>query len=144
MTDENIDFDQLIDLLDRALTSKDPRVMKALKKFLFIAALATEDTEAEGPFRNIIRRIEALEAQSASKTYTWPPTTGQWPPGSGTQIWYNASDGMTHKYNPTPGTAADFFDNYTTTTSAASDTLVTDTLNDLDQMIKESNNLQKD
>lgn len=95
---QEIDFDQLIDLLDRALTSKDPKVMLALKKFLFIAALATEDTEEEGPFKNLIRRIETLE-QNQNNTYTWttyPNGPGSPYPGGGT--WINAGS-PTHYYN---------------------------------------------
>ncbi len=46
MQDE-IDFEQLIELLDGALTSKNPKVLQALKKFLFIAALALPDNDPE-------------------------------------------------------------------------------------------------
>jgi len=107
---QEIDFDQLIDLLDRALTSKDPKVMSALKKFLFIAALATEDTETEGPFKNLIRRIETLE-QNQNSTYTWPtyPNSGTpYYPGGGT--WINAGS-PTHYY--TGGTSTTTTATYT-------------------------------
>lgn len=65
---EEIDFEQLVALLDRALTSKDPKVRKALKKFLFIAALATEeDDDAEiGPFKNLFDTIEDLKQRLAT------------------------------------------------------------------------------
>lgn len=148
MTEDDINFEQLVDLLDRALTSKDPKVMRALKKFLFIAALATEDTEAEGPFRNIMRRIEALEAKSQMGTYTWP----SYPPG---QIWYNSGGtggGTTtssttayYKYIPDTNTAGttfdsdDFYKSFPTVTcSTASSDIIDSELNDLEQMAKDS------
>lgn len=115
-----IDFDQLIDLLDRALTSNDPKVMRALKKFLFIAALATEDTEEEGPFANLIKRLEAVESQVASQPFqTYPsptyPGTG-YPGGGSSPMWYNhgtgggtttttAISGNTHQYIPNTTTS---------------------------------------
>jgi len=112
-----IDFDQLIDLLDRALTSNDPKVMKALKKFLFIAALATEDTDEKGPFANFIERLEAVERQVASQPFTQFP--GQTYPGTGypggsSPMWYNtgggtttttAISGNTHQYLPNTTTS---------------------------------------
>jgi len=153
--EENINFEQLIDLLDRALTSKDPRVMQALKKFLFIAALATEDTEAKGPFKDLMDRIETLEAQvrmlqNPPGTYTWPPNTGQ-------PIWYGYD--VDTAGNPiyknlggtsTGGSSSTTFTSFndtsgTYTTSSSTETLIQDTLNDLNDMQEQARDyLQKD
>jgi hypothetical protein len=78
----DIDFDQLIELLDRALVSDDPKVQKALKKFLFIVALSTEEDEEAGPLRDLISRIEDLERKVAGIPwggYQWPNTSPTYP-----------------------------------------------------------------
>lgn len=153
----DIDFDQLIDLLDRALVSDDPKVKKALKKFLFIAALATEETEEEGPFRNILRRIEALEHQ-AIKTH--PIGTGGtgWPPTTGSPIWYNTGTGTTTtatwKKMLDDNSAGYFGDNtsdwYTVNStcepvaSSTTDSLIESTMADLEELQKQAADLQKD
>ena len=152
----DIDFDQLIDLLDRALTSNDPKVMKALKKFLFIAALATEDTEEKGPFANLIERLEAVERQVASQPFTtttpYFPGTG-YPGGGSSPTWYNygtgggttttAISGNTHQYlpNTTTSTWTTFADDtsyYSTPTSVTIDMStqykIDEALADLEQM----------
>ena len=110
---DDIDFDQLIDLLDRALVSDDPKVKKALKKFLFIAALATEDTEETGPLRDLISRIEELERKVNSYPYgggyTWPPQT--------TPTWYGPTwvGGGTHYYSGGSSTSSGSTDFFTQT-----------------------------
>ncbi len=68
---EEVDLHHLIEMLDAALTSKDPTVQKALKKFLFIAALAMDNEEhVAGPIETILkdlqRRITALENKNAT------------------------------------------------------------------------------
>jgi hypothetical protein len=161
----DIDFDQLIDLLDRALTSKDPKVMQALKKFLFIAALATEESEEKGPFADLIARIETLEAQVRNINY--PPGTYTWPPNtSGQTIWYgydtdtagnpiyknltggSSSSTTTSMWIGDPGgsttTTYASTDN-TFTVSDAAETLIQDTLNDLTDLQEQAKGyLQKD
>lgn len=89
---QEVDLHKLIELLDAALVSKDENVQKALRKFLFIAALALDNgNEREaGPIETILkdlqRRVETLERQNAFKqtpndTYgpikypTFPSTT---------------------------------------------------------------------
>lgn len=150
----DIDFDQLIDLLDRALTSKDPKVMQALKKFLFIAALATEETEEDGPFKNILKRIEALEAQVNSVPYQWPPNATPTYPGptwigdstSGTK-WYNVQyPNVTMGGTGVGSTTTTYADTTTTfTMSDAASTLVDDTLGDLTKLQEQAREyLQKD
>jgi hypothetical protein len=153
----DIDFDQLIDLLDRALTSKDPKVMQALKKFLFIAALATEESEEKGPFADLIARIETLEQQvrSLSTTtvpYEWPPNT------SGQTIWYGYDTDTAGKpiyENLTGGssgtTTSTWINNpsgSTTTTYAVSDaaeTLIQSTMDELTDLQEQARDyLQKD
>jgi hypothetical protein len=58
---EEIDLHQLIELIDAALTSKDANVQKALRKFLFIAALALDNGEERemGPIEKILTDLEA-------------------------------------------------------------------------------------
>lgn len=68
---EEVDLHHLIEMLDAALTSKDPTVQKALKKFLFIAALAMDNEEHQpGPIERILndlqQRITALENKTAT------------------------------------------------------------------------------
>jgi hypothetical protein len=72
-----IDLDQFIQVLDHALATDDPKIKKALKKFLFIAALAMEGDPEPGPFTAMLdemddlrRRVKALESSSTSTTYT--------------------------------------------------------------------------
>ena len=71
-----IDLDQFIQVLDHALATDDPKIKKALKKFLFIAALAMEGDPEPGPFSAMLdemddlrRRIAALESKD-NTTYT--------------------------------------------------------------------------
>lgn len=137
---DNIDFEQLIDLLDRALTSKDPKVISALKKFLFIAALATEETEEEGPFANLVRRIEALEAaQQSTKISDWLPQSTQQP------YWYAGPHSITcgspkYYFNDTSSTGAVLTN---TTSTSMNDTLINETMKELEELYSQSASLQK-
>ena len=135
MSDE-IDFDQLIELLDRALTSKDPKVISALKKFLFIAALATEDTEEEGPFRNLVRRIEALEASTAFRSSGgWFPNTGSPYYGNGTTTTW-ATSPSTHYYSGGSYTSMGDATSSTTTTASTQE-MIDNAIKSLDQIAEE-------
>ena len=147
----DIDFDQLIDLLDRALTSKDPKVMTALKKFLFIAALATEETEEAGPFADLISRIERLEAQVNTTPHQWPTPGSPYSPGptwigdsTAAPTWYNVQyPTVTAGSGTTTTTYADTSTSFTM--SDAASTLVDDTLNDLTNLQEQARDyLQKD
>ena len=69
-----IDLDQFIQVLDHALATDDPKIKKALKKFLFIAALAMEGDPEPGPFSEMLeemtelrRRMRALEDMVAQR-----------------------------------------------------------------------------
>lgn len=68
---QEVDLHKLIELLDAALVSKDENVQKALRKFLFIAALALDngDERETGPIETILkdlqRRVETLERRNA-------------------------------------------------------------------------------
>lgn len=90
-----IDLEQFIQVLDHALATDDPKVKKALKKFLFIAALALEGDPEPGPFtqmfeemddlRRRVRQLEQLQTdnQKLYDDYTWDYTntttaTPQW------------------------------------------------------------------
>lgn len=80
----DIDFEQFIKLLDGALASDDQNVKNALRKFLFVAALALGDDVEPGPFTqmmetidNLQQRIGILESQP-HYTQTYPTTTTPW------------------------------------------------------------------
>lgn len=80
MTDT--DFEQFIQILDGALASKDPKVKNALRKFLFVAALAMGDDMEPGPFTEMMetinelqQRISTLESQARNDQYTTTTTT---------------------------------------------------------------------
>lgn len=55
-----IDLDQFIQVLDHALATDDKNVRKALKKFLFVAALALEDDPEPGPFTQMLDEMDSL------------------------------------------------------------------------------------
>ncbi len=93
----DIDFDQFIKVLDAALVTDNQSVKKALRKFLFVAAMAMSDDDMErGPFTemmetidNLRQRVGALESDNATTTtFTdQTSTTPQWiynPPYYGT------------------------------------------------------------
>ena len=95
----DVDFEQFIKLLDGALASDDKNVRNALKKFLFVAALALGDDTEPGPFTqmmetidNLQRRISTLE-QSTSKPHTTAP-------------WITYTTPTVYPNIGTPGTAA--------------------------------------
>ena len=85
-----IDFDQFMKVLDAALGSNDPNVKKALRKFLFVAALAMGDDPEPGPFSDMLgsidrlnKRIDDLERKVVTKKNnhyhtTTTTTTPQW------------------------------------------------------------------
>jgi hypothetical protein len=60
----DLNLDQVIDLFDTAITSKDPRVVDALRSLLVIAALtAPADPEKLGdigPFRHMERQLDTM------------------------------------------------------------------------------------
>ncbi len=93
----DIDFEQFVKVLDAALATDDKNVKKALRKFLFIAAMAMSDDDMErGPFTemmetidNLRQRVGVLEsANTTTTTFTdQTTTTPQWiynPPYYGT------------------------------------------------------------
>jgi hypothetical protein len=97
MTEETVDLHHLIELIDAALTSNDPTVKKALKKFLFIAALALDGSEEDrvpGPIEKILNDLEQRLGNLERKTSPYsdkyggvttnPPPFGV--PGTGTAI----------------------------------------------------------
>ena len=97
----DVDFEQFIKLLDGALASDDKNVRNALKKFLFVAALALGDDTEPGPFTqmmetidNLQRRISTLESQKNS-TQTYPNTP-----------WITYTTPTIYPNIGTPGTAA--------------------------------------
>ena len=86
-----IDLEQFIQVLDHALATDDPKIKKALKKFLFIAALAMEGDPEPGPFTamfeemdDLRRRIKSLEDLQTQKMYDYTDYTYT---NSGTPTW---------------------------------------------------------
>lgn len=61
-----IDLDQFIQVLDHALATDDPKIKKALKKFLFIAALAMEGDPEPGPFSEMLEEMDELRRRMRS------------------------------------------------------------------------------
>lgn len=60
MTDD--EFNQFITLLDAACASDDPKITKALKKFMFLVRLNISDDEMEtGPFTKMMETIDSLQ-----------------------------------------------------------------------------------
>lgn len=89
-----IDLEQFIQVLDNALATDDPKIKKALKKFLFIAALAMEGDPEPGPFTAMLdemddlrRRMRSLEEMLAQKITQTDYTE-----------WYGTSSSPTWKY----------------------------------------------
>jgi len=96
-----IDLEQFIQVLDHALATDDPKIKKALRKFLFIAALAMDEDPEPGPFTamfeemdDLRNRIKILELKNQTtftdnKDYWYGSSTGTgsmptWITGGGT------------------------------------------------------------
>lgn len=84
----NHDIEDLLQTLDVALTSDNPMVKKALKKFLFIVKMTEHEANEEklGPYATLLgelqrinRRLDQLESRTNS-----PWTTGTYPGGAST------------------------------------------------------------
>jgi hypothetical protein len=88
---EEIDLHRLIELLDAALVSKDENVQKALRKFLFITALAldTGDDREMGPIESILKGLEARVSELERRNmYAEPFETKKYgPPLYPPSIW---------------------------------------------------------
>lgn len=110
MTDD--EFNQFITLLDAACASDDPKITKALKKFMFLVRLNISDDEMEaGPFTKMMETIDSLQrrvsqleqpnnfTQTDIKDWGTTTTTPQW------------------IYNPTYTTAGQTYTNVSPNTS---------------------------
>ena len=107
-----INLDQFIQVLDHALATDDAQVRKALKKFLFIAALALEDDPEPGPFTKMFEEMDDLRKRvrdlETAKQVTQTDYTD----------WYGTSAGSpTWKYQGGTSTSGAVTVNPTTTTS---------------------------
>lgn len=122
---QDVDLHHLIEMLDAALTSKDPTVQKALKKFLFIAALAMDNEEhTPGPIETILqdlqRRLAILESKNATYGHPdeWKKTwvTPQYPytTWGGTTIGGPLTNGTTTTITTTAGGSGSISSNYIT------------------------------
>ena len=81
------EFEQFITLLDAACASDDPKITKALKKFMFLVRLNITDDEMEpGPFTKMMETIDGLQRrvsqlENAANNFTqtdikdWTTTT---------------------------------------------------------------------
>jgi hypothetical protein len=99
-----IDLDQFIQVLDHALAPDDPKVKKALKKFLFIAALALDGDPEPGPFTAMFdemdelrRRMRSLEEMLAQKVTQTDYT--EWYGTSSSPTWINVGTGTSTSGN---------------------------------------------
>lgn len=63
-TQADVDLERVVELFDRALTSKDERVVNALRSLLMIVALTDPDMPDQdlriGPFRQLQEELEQL------------------------------------------------------------------------------------
>lgn len=93
------DLEQLIDIVDKALTSKDERVVNALRSLMMITLLTNVDDKSDsvGPLRqlfesmdNLRRRMSEMEYQisrlerSNNDVFKWPKSN------SGTDYYFDA------------------------------------------------------
>lgn len=61
MDNNDYNFEQFIRLLDGALATDDKNVKKALRKFLFVAALVMGNDTEPGPFTEMMETIDRLQ-----------------------------------------------------------------------------------
>ncbi len=95
MNDE--DFEQFITLLDAAIASDDPKIQKALKKFVFLIRLNLSDEDCKpGPFTKMMETIDDLQRRIIAVEGTQQPIYygGQGIGSGGTAV-----DPFTHWYN---------------------------------------------
>ena len=109
MTQE-IDIDELLRTLDVALTSDNPMVKNALKKFLFIVKMTEPEANEPipGPYQTLLdqleslhRRIERMELTQQQQAPYYPPNT--WITTSGGSYTTSSTTAVdpNWKYNPT-------------------------------------------
>lgn len=126
MSNNDIDFEQFIKLLDGALASDDKNVRQALRKFLFVAAMVMGDDCEPGPFTKMMetidglqRRISTLENKQTFTTSdeTWTQTTAIGAP-------YIAPSTTSGQITYTGGSTSNpLFTNITTTSGSSNATL---------------------
>ena len=107
------DFEQFITLLDAALASDDPKITKALKKFMFLVRLNISDDEMEeGPFTKMMETIDSLQRRVSQlenpNNFTQTDINDDWTQTTSTPQWI---------YNPTITTAGTSYTNITPNTS---------------------------
>ena len=113
MTDD--EFNQFITLLDAACASDDPKITKALKKFMFLVRLNISDDEMEtGPFTKMMETIDSLQQrvsqlENANNSFT-QTNIKDWGTTTTTPQWI---------YNPTITSAGTSYTNTTPNTSTS-------------------------
>lgn len=103
MSSSQTDVEQLIDIIDRALTSKDERVINALRSLMMITLLTdTNDEESGkreiGPLRELLdgvnrlsRRMEQVEIEiSRVRQQSQMDSYNKWPNNTGTDYYYDS------------------------------------------------------
>ena len=66
MTDDGLDLDTLVDVLDKAMTSENPAVRAALKELVLAVALTTGEGRerlVDGPLKSLLMRVHRLESK---------------------------------------------------------------------------------
>ena len=113
MNDE--DFEQFITLLDAAIASDDPKIQKALKKFVFLIRLNLSDEDCKpGPFTKMMETIDDLQRRVGQVESTQQPYYGGQKIGGGYVGGGTAVDPFTHWYNN--GTTTNITNAVSTTT----------------------------
>lgn len=127
MNDE--DFEQFITLLDAAIASDDPKIQKALKKFVFLIRLNLSDEDCKpGPFTKMMETIDDLQrrvGQVENRPTQQPYYGGSSPTiGGGTSV-----DPFTHWYNN--GTNITYTNAVSTTTTPTTTTITNPSSNNI-------------
>lgn len=86
---EDIELEKLFELFDKALTSKDERVVNALRSLLMIAALTDthESDPVHGPLTQLLKQLKLMENRLSSLEYD-QHTRGSYGPGGGNGTGY--------------------------------------------------------
>jgi hypothetical protein len=88
-TQADYDLERIVDVLDEAIMSQDPRVQECLRRLMVTVALISPETSAkrtiDGPFRqmrsdmrDIHSRLSRIEDDHVRNKQTQGPTVEQW------------------------------------------------------------------
>lgn len=115
---EDIELEKLFELFDKALTSKDERVVNALRSLLMIAALTDmhESDPTQGPLTQLLKQLRLMENRLSSLEYdrhnrgSYGPSSGAgngypWPGQIPAGPWTTTGAGPTWAVNPASTTS---------------------------------------